>query len=80
MGSGKQVIAVGNLLALAARVFAQAARLPHGACAFDARMHEAYCAVYQRGTEILEVQRTAAGAAARTDELAREWTPWREMR
>jgi tRNA threonylcarbamoyladenosine biosynthesis protein TsaB len=61
-GAGKRVIAVGNLMALAARAFDQAPDCLSVLCAIDARMHEAYCAVYQRGPEILEV---------RTPQLAR---------
>ena len=61
-GAGKQVIAIGNLMALAARTFEQAPDCRSVLCAIDARMHEAYCAVYQRGPEILEV---------RTPQLAR---------
>jgi tRNA threonylcarbamoyladenosine biosynthesis protein TsaB len=66
-GAGKQVIAVGNLMALAARVFAQADDCRRVLCAFDARMHEAYCAVYQRGPEILELH---APRLARPADLA----------
>jgi tRNA threonylcarbamoyladenosine biosynthesis protein TsaB len=65
-GAGKRVIAVGNLMALAARVFEQVPDCRRVLCAIDARMHEAYCAVYQRGPEILEVR---APQLARPDEL-----------
>lgn len=54
-GSGRPVIPVGNLLALAARVLAEAPNCHTVLCAIDARMHEAYCAVYQRGSGIIEV-------------------------
>lgn len=53
-GANKQVIAVGNLLALAAHVFAQHPDCRSVLCAIDARMHEAYCAVYRRGAEVVE--------------------------
>jgi tRNA threonylcarbamoyladenosine biosynthesis protein TsaB len=66
-GAGKQVIAVGNLMALAARVFEQAPDCHSVLCAIDARMHEAYCAVYRRGPEILEDR---APQLARPGELA----------
>lgn len=66
-GAGKQVIAVGNLMALAARVFEQVPDCGSVLCAIDARMHEAYCAVYQRGPDILEVR---APQLARPTELA----------
>lgn len=66
-GAGKPVIAVGNLLALAARVFEEAPDCRSVLCAIDARMHEAYCAVYRRGPEILEVR---APQLARPGELA----------
>lgn len=66
-GAGKQVIAVGNLMALAARVFEQAPDCGSVLCAIDARMHEAYCAVYQRGPQILEIH---APQLARPGELA----------
>ncbi len=66
-GAGKQVIAVGNLMALGARVFEQAPDCRSVLCAIDARMHEAYCAVYQRGPAILELR---APQLARPGELA----------
>jgi tRNA threonylcarbamoyladenosine biosynthesis protein TsaB len=53
-GAGKQVIAVGNLYALAARVFRESASRSV-LCAIDARMHEAYCAVYSAGPPQREV-------------------------
>lgn len=43
------VVAVGNLEALAAQVFATDGAADSVLCAFDARMQEAYCAVYRRG-------------------------------
>ena len=66
-GSGKPVIPVGNLLALASRVLAEAPEARTVLCAIDARMHEAYCAVYQRGSEIIELR---APSLAKPNELA----------
>jgi tRNA threonylcarbamoyladenosine biosynthesis protein TsaB len=66
-GAGKRVIAVGNLMALAARVFEQAPDCSSVLCAIDARMHESYCAVYRRGPEIQEIR---APQLARPGELA----------
>ncbi len=71
-GAGKQVIAVGNLMALAARVFEQAPDCRSVLCAIDARMHEAYCAVYQRGPEILEVRAPQLARPAELAALARD--------
>jgi len=53
-GAGKQVIAVGNLYALAARVFRESPSR-RVLCAIDARMHEAYCAIYDVGPPQREV-------------------------
>lgn len=47
-GARLRVIGVGNLHALAARVFAAEPAAARVLCAIDARMHEAYCAVYER--------------------------------
>ena len=68
----KQVIAVGNLMALAARAFAQADDCRSVLCAIDARMHEAYCAVYQRGPEIHEVLAPRLARPADLAVLARD--------
>jgi tRNA threonylcarbamoyladenosine biosynthesis protein TsaB len=66
-GSGKRVIPVGNLHALAARLFAEVTDVATVLCAIDARMHEAYCAVYRRNGDVVEVM---APLLARTDQLA----------
>ena len=71
-GAGKQVIAVGNLMALAARVFEQAPDCRRVLCAIDARMHEAYCAVYQRGPQILEIRAPQLARPAELAALARD--------
>lgn len=66
-GAGKTVIAIGNLMALAARAFDQEPDCERVLCAIDARMHEAYCAIYRRGTGPVE---ECAPRLARPDELA----------
>jgi len=66
-GVGKRVIPVGNLHALAARLFSEAPDVSTVLCAIDARMHEAYCAVYRRGADPVEV---LAPSLARSDQLA----------
>jgi len=66
-GAGKNVIAVGNLMALAARVFEREPGCGRVLCAIDARMHESYCAVYRRGDVPLEER---APQLARPEELA----------
>jgi len=55
-GIGRLVIPVGNLRALAERVFRESGASDSVLCAVDARMHEAYCAIYHRGPLINEVQ------------------------
>jgi len=66
-GAGRRVIPVGNLQALAARVFADVPEAATVLCAIDARMQEAYCAVYRRGAEAVELM---APSLARPDQLA----------
>jgi tRNA threonylcarbamoyladenosine biosynthesis protein TsaB len=70
-GCGKPVIPVGNLLALAARALAEAPECRTVLCAIDARMHEAYCAVYQRGSEIIEIRSPSLAKPHVLTELAR---------
>lgn len=53
-GAGKPIIAVGNLYALATRVFRDSGSRTV-LCAIDARMHEAYCAVYGAGPPQREI-------------------------
>lgn len=65
-GAGKRVIPVGNLHALAARVLQLASDVDTVFCAIDARMHEAYCALYRRGDDVAELR---APTLARPDEL-----------
>jgi tRNA threonylcarbamoyladenosine biosynthesis protein TsaB len=65
-GAGKRVVPVGNLMALAARVFEQEG-CERVLCAVDARMHEAYCAIYRRAEVPVEER---APALAQPEELA----------
>lgn len=51
-GAAKRIVAVGNLRALAARALAEEPGGHTVLAAIDARMKEAYCAVYQRGMGI----------------------------
>jgi tRNA threonylcarbamoyladenosine biosynthesis protein TsaB len=46
-GTDRKVVAVGNLRALAARAFAVVPSAGSALTAIDARMHEAYCAIYR---------------------------------
>ena len=48
-GKRKRVVPVGNLRALAARAFAMVTDGDLLLAAIDARMNEAYCAIYRRG-------------------------------
>jgi tRNA threonylcarbamoyladenosine biosynthesis protein TsaB len=68
-GAGKRVVAVGNLRALAARAFALVETAELVLTAIDARMNEAYCAVYRRG-DAVEIRRPALASAAGAVELA----------
>jgi tRNA threonylcarbamoyladenosine biosynthesis protein TsaB len=66
-GAGKSVIPVGNLMALAARAFEREPDCGRVLCAIDARMHEAYCAIYRRGEVPVEER---AAQLARPEEIA----------
>lgn len=69
------VVAVGNLEAVAAQVFAADGDVDCVLCAFDARMQEAYCAVYRRGDTAAApraVVEPALVKPAALTELARE--------
>jgi tRNA threonylcarbamoyladenosine biosynthesis protein TsaB len=46
-GTDRKIVAVGNLRALAARAFALLPSARRALVAIDARMHEAYCAIYR---------------------------------
>jgi tRNA threonylcarbamoyladenosine biosynthesis protein TsaB len=67
-GTDRQVVAVGNLRALAARAFAIAPAARRALVAIDARMHEAYCAIYRNDAPVTEQR---APALERPDALAR---------
>lgn len=72
---GIPVIAVGNLEALAARVLAAHADCESVLCAIDARMQEAYCAVYRRGARgraPVEVLAPTLASPSALAELARD--------
>jgi len=69
-GACRPVIPVGNLQALAARVFAADAGVETVMCAIDARMHEAYVATFRRGEAPVEV---TPPSLARAGELAGLW-------
>jgi tRNA threonylcarbamoyladenosine biosynthesis protein TsaB len=69
-GAGKRVIAVGNLQALAARAFDATLDCQTVLCAIDARMNEAYCAIYRRSDIPLEVEPAALAGPLELAELA----------
>jgi tRNA threonylcarbamoyladenosine biosynthesis protein TsaB len=71
-GAALPVVAIGNLQALAARFFALDAEAGSVLCAIDARMQEAYCAIYRRGQLPLEVQAPTLVARSALASLARE--------
>lgn len=75
-GAGKRVIAVGNLEALASAALRRHADITTVLCANDARMREAYCAVYERDADRL-VERAAPALVAAVDLAAfvEEWAP-----
>ena len=58
-GKRKQVVPVGNLRALAARAFAMVTDGDLLLAAIDARMNEAYCAIYRRDAQVSEVRAPA---------------------
>lgn len=69
-GADKRVIAVGNLHALAARVFDVAPDCETVLCAIDARMHEAYCAIYRRSDVPSELEPAALAGPPELADLA----------
>ena len=78
-GKRKQVVPVGNLRALAARAFSSVADGDLLLAAIDARMSEAYCAIYRRDPQVSEVRAPALerpqslgqlGAEAKVDIVA----------
>jgi tRNA threonylcarbamoyladenosine biosynthesis protein TsaB len=70
--SGRPVVAVGNLRALAARALADRPRAATVLVAIDARMHEAYCGVYRNDDEVSEVRAPALESPAALPDVARE--------
>lgn len=75
-GAGKPVIAVGNLEALARTAFDRFPETTRMLCANDARMREAYVAVYQRdGDGPSESSAPALIAAADLAALVERWHP-----
>ncbi len=58
-GKRKQVVPVGNLRALAARAFSGVAEGDLLLAAIDARMNEAYCAIYRRDLHVTEIRAPA---------------------
>lgn len=75
-GAGRPVIAVGNLEALAAAALRAQPKAQRVLCANDARMQEAYVAVYRRsGDDLEELAAPALAAVADLDALIERWTP-----
>lgn len=75
-GAGKRVIPVGNLAALALRAFDERPAARRAIAAVDARMREAYWAVYERRDgACLELAPPALGAAAELGALFAGWSP-----
>jgi tRNA threonylcarbamoyladenosine biosynthesis protein TsaB len=75
-GAGKRVIAVGNLEALAAAALRRHADKTTVLCANDARMREAYCAVYERDADrLIERAMPALVAAADLAGFVEQWAP-----
>lgn len=69
-GKQKQVVAIGNLRALAAAAFWATEQGTLLLAAIDARMNEAYCAVYQRDEAISEVRGPALASPQSLAQLA----------
>lgn len=75
-GAGKPVVAVGNLEALAQAAFDRLPQATRVLCANDARMREAYVAVYERGGDgPSEASAPALVAAADLGALVERWGP-----
>ena len=71
-GKRKQVVPVGNLRALAARAFSGVANGDLLFAAIDARMNEAYCAIYRRDAQVSEVRAPAIERPQSLAQLAAE--------
>jgi tRNA threonylcarbamoyladenosine biosynthesis protein TsaB len=75
-GAGKPVIAVGNLEALAFAALREHADAMRVACANDARMQAAYCAVYERdGDAVRERAPPVLVAAGDLATFIARWSP-----
>jgi tRNA threonylcarbamoyladenosine biosynthesis protein TsaB len=75
-GADKRVIPVGNLAALAQRAFDERPRYRRVIAAVDARMREAYWAVYERRDDVLvEIAPPALGAADELGSLFDRFAP-----
>ncbi|MGZ8272912.1 MAG: tRNA (adenosine(37)-N6)-threonylcarbamoyltransferase complex dimerization subunit type 1 TsaB [Burkholderiaceae bacterium] len=70
--SGRPVVAVGNLRALAARAFSGHPGAASVLAAIDARMQEAYCGVYRNDDEVSEIRAPALEAPAALPDIVRE--------
>jgi tRNA threonylcarbamoyladenosine biosynthesis protein TsaB len=71
-GCSRQVTAIGNLRALAAAALADRPGGRTILVAIDARMHEAYCAVYRNDEELSEVRAPALELPSALPGIARE--------
>ena len=71
-GKRKKVAPVGNLRALAARAFSSVADGELLLAAIDARMNEAYCAIYRRDPQVSEVRAPALERPQSLAQLAAE--------
>jgi len=69
---GRPVAGVGNLRALAAAAFARYPRAAVALVAIDARMHEAYCAVYRNDAAVTELRAATLESPAALDAIRRE--------
>ncbi len=68
----RPVVPVGNLRALAAAAFARRPEARVALTAIDARMHEAYCAVYRNDAEMSELRAPAVESPDRLASIAAE--------
>lgn len=71
-GCGRPVMGIGNLRALAALAFAERPHHRSALVAIDARMHEAYCAVYGNDDEVSELRAPALEIPDDLPGIARE--------
>ena len=71
-GCGRPVVGVGNLRALAAVAFGERPRAATALVAIDARMHEAYCAVYRNDPEVTELRPPALEVPGALAAIARD--------